>query len=194
MGVSRGASRGVAAREGASDAARLRAICEGAPLAIVAVDLRDRVTLWSPGAERMFAWTERELLGQPLPVSLEGAAEDFELVREALRSARQLVDHEIVRRAADGGRIVTSVSTVPLYDAEGELIETIAVIVDLTDQRRTNRGSTRAKSGSTPRSRTCWTPTASSRRSATTRDGSSTSQSSSRTRGASPCWWKGASR
>jgi diguanylate cyclase (GGDEF)-like protein/PAS domain S-box-containing protein len=130
---------GFADREPTRGAAWLEAICEVAPLAIVAVDPRDRVTLWSPGAERMFAWTEREILGKPLPVSLEGAAEDFELVREALRSARQLIGHEIVRRAADGGHIVTSVSTVPLYDAEGELIETIAVIEDLTDRRRTEQ-------------------------------------------------------
>lgn len=131
-----GGGEGFVQREPTLDSARLRAICEATPLAIVAVDPGVRVTLWSPGAERMFAWTERELLGRPLPVSLEGAAEDFELVREALRSARQLVDHEIVRRGADGGHIVTSVSTFPVCDAEGELIETIAVIEDLTDQRR----------------------------------------------------------
>jgi diguanylate cyclase (GGDEF)-like protein/PAS domain S-box-containing protein len=123
----------------ARDAARLRAIREAAPFAIVAVDPRDRVTLWSPGAERMFPWTEQELLGQPLPLPLEGSAEDFELVREALRSPRQLVGHEIVRRATDGTDLVTSISTVPSYDAEGELIETIAVIEDLTDQRRTEQ-------------------------------------------------------
>ncbi len=138
-GASRGASGGVAAQESPLDAARLRAICEAVPLAIVAIDPDGRVTLWSPAAERMFAWTQEELLGRPLPVSLEGAAEDFELVREALRSERPLVGHEIVRRAADGGHIVTSVSTIPLHDAEGELIETVAVIEDLTDRRRTQR-------------------------------------------------------
>ncbi len=134
-----GANLGVAAGEAALDAARLRAICQAEPLAIVAIDPEDRVTLWSPGAERMFAWTQEELLGHPLPVSLDGSAEDFELVREALGSSRPLVGHEILRRAADGSHIITSVSTVPLHDAEGELIETIAVIEDLTDRRRTQQ-------------------------------------------------------
>jgi diguanylate cyclase (GGDEF)-like protein/PAS domain S-box-containing protein len=121
------------------DADRVRAICEAVPLAIIAIDPDDRVTLWNAGAERMFAWTRQEMVGRSLPVSLEGSAEDFELVREALRSSRSLVGHEIVRRAADGGQLITSVSTVLLRDARGDPVETIAVIEDLTDRRRTHR-------------------------------------------------------
>ena len=51
----------------------LEAIIKASPLAIVAVDAEDRVTLWNESAERMFGWSEEEVLGQALPILLPQA-------------------------------------------------------------------------------------------------------------------------
>lgn len=49
---------------------RLEALFDAAPLAVVALDARGDVELWSPGAERLFGWNPDEVLGRPLPFSL----------------------------------------------------------------------------------------------------------------------------
>lgn len=43
-----------------------RAVVAAAPDAIIASDASGRITLWNPGAERIFGWTAEEALGQTL--------------------------------------------------------------------------------------------------------------------------------
>ena len=45
---------------------RLRATIEASPVAVLEVDLDDRISLWNPAAERMFGWTAEEMVGGPL--------------------------------------------------------------------------------------------------------------------------------
>src|SRR5947209_10655090 len=48
-----------------SEASRHRV--EASPLAIIALDGEGRVKMWNRGAERIFGWTEDEVIGRPLP-------------------------------------------------------------------------------------------------------------------------------
>ena len=43
------------------------AILRASPLAIVAVDPQQIVTLWNPAAEKLFGWQETEVLGRECP-------------------------------------------------------------------------------------------------------------------------------
>lgn len=43
-----------------------RAVVAAAPDAMIASDASGRITLWNPGAERIFGWTAEEALGQTL--------------------------------------------------------------------------------------------------------------------------------
>ena len=45
----------------------LQAVMDTSPLAVIALDHAAFVRLWSRGAERMFGWSEKEVLGKPLP-------------------------------------------------------------------------------------------------------------------------------
>jgi HTH-type transcriptional regulator, bacterioopsin transcriptional activator and related proteins len=42
---------------------RLHAVIDSSPLAIAEVDLESRVIRWNPAAERIFGWTQEEMLG-----------------------------------------------------------------------------------------------------------------------------------
>ena len=51
--------------------ARLQALIDSSPLALVEFDLDTRVRLWNPAAERIFGWTRDEILGtEGLPICL----------------------------------------------------------------------------------------------------------------------------
>ncbi len=51
-----------------SNEERLRAVIESSPVAIVDVDLENRVLTWNPGAERTFGWAAEEVVGSRVPV------------------------------------------------------------------------------------------------------------------------------
>ena len=46
---------------------RLRTLVQASPLAIIALDLEGRVISWNPAAERMFGWSQEEVMGRALP-------------------------------------------------------------------------------------------------------------------------------
>ena len=61
-------------RKQAEDALRqttqtLQTLIQASPLAIITLDLDFKISLWNPGAERMFGWKESEVLGGYLPLS-----------------------------------------------------------------------------------------------------------------------------
>src|SRR5690606_30326161 len=45
----------------------LQAIVRASPLALEVLDTEGRIEVWNPAAERVFGWTEPEVLGQPDP-------------------------------------------------------------------------------------------------------------------------------
>jgi len=64
----------------------LEAIIKASPLAIIALDVENRVLMWSDSAERIFGWTKEEVEGKPLPIIPAESQPDQ--VREHHRSRR----------------------------------------------------------------------------------------------------------
>ena len=102
----------------------LEAIIKASPLAIIAVDAEDRITLWNKRAERMFGWLEQEVIGQLLPI----------LPPEAERTASPL-GLETVRIHKDGARVPVSIWTAAITSTGGQL----TVLADLTELREAER-------------------------------------------------------
>jgi PAS domain S-box-containing protein len=109
----------------------LEAIITASPLAIVAVDAEDRVILWNQSAERMLGWTEKEVLGQLLPIlPLDGE-------QLPQPDAPQAAQHgfETVRVRKDGVRVPVNVWTAPIVSLGGRL----SVMADLTEVHEAER-------------------------------------------------------
>ena len=114
----------------------LAAIVEASPLAIIATDTQGNIELWSPAAERMFGWSQDEVLRRPLPiVPVEFTPEYAELRRRALAGDR-LLGVEGVRLRRDGSAIDVSVSTAPLTGPDGTVRGTMVAVEDITERRR----------------------------------------------------------
>ena len=52
----------------AETSSTLEALVAATPAAIVVLDTEARVTLWSPGAVRLFGWTAEEVVGRRTPL------------------------------------------------------------------------------------------------------------------------------
>jgi PAS domain S-box-containing protein len=108
----------------------LEAIIKASPLAIIAVDSRNRVLIWNQSAQQMFGWTEEEVLGKPLPIL---PPEGDPPAPEGLAGARRGV--ETVRVRKDGVRVPVNIWTAPIASLDGQL----SVLADLTEAREAER-------------------------------------------------------
>ena len=100
----------------------LEALLQAPSLAILAVDKQGNVILWNPSAERMFGWTESQVLGHLLPNVPESQRQSiFDRIQSALKgeTIKPLDAHRLRK---DGSPIDVSVWTAPLRDSEGNFI------------------------------------------------------------------------
>jgi two-component system sensor histidine kinase/response regulator len=114
----------------------LRALIEACPLTIMALDPQGRVTLWNRAAERVFGWSEAEVLGHPNPMVPEDKKEEHRFLRERALKGVATTGVEIRRRKKDGSPIDLSVSTAPLRDARGEICGGMSVLEDISERKR----------------------------------------------------------
>jgi len=123
----------------------LRALIEAAPVAILALDDAGLIQSWNPAAERMFGWTESEVLGRPTPLVPLDKREEFRDLFERLRRGHAFAGVQARRQRKDGTEIDVSLSAAPLYDAAGQVRGVMAIIADITDSKRTEQALVRER-------------------------------------------------
>ena len=111
------------------------ALIQSSPLAIWTVDLDGNVTFWNAVAERIFGWTQVEVLGKPLPVIPPGQEQEYQQWLEQFRRGDPITGVERSRVRKDGKRIDVVVWTAPLRDANGKISGTIAIDSDVTEMK-----------------------------------------------------------
>ena len=114
----------------------LQAVIDNAALAIVAYDVDGHVTLWNPGAARMFGWSAEEALHRPpLFVPDDRRAEFCQKLERALHG-EVFPATEFTRLTRDGRLIDVIAAVAPLRDADGHTRGTVAIHRDITGQKR----------------------------------------------------------
>lgn len=114
----------------------LRAIILASPLAITVLDTRGHVKMWNPSAERIFGWTEREVQGHFLPIIPENRLNEFHTLCNHVMKGLSFMGVEVWRQRRDGSPINISISTAPLYDAQGKVDGILDIIADNTERYR----------------------------------------------------------
>lgn len=101
---------------------------------VLATDLDNRITYWNPAAELLYGWTSEEATGRELHELLSGDPDLAAIVpRSVVRDGRHWMG--VLRdRRKDGTSVLTSVSAVPLRDADGRIIGGIGTASDITEQ------------------------------------------------------------
>lgn len=116
--------------------ARLAAIVESSDDAIVSKNLAGIIQTWNQGAERIYGYSAREMIGRPMSLLLpaDRPDEESEILGRLARGER--VEHfETARLRKDGSRIEVSLSISPVYDKEGSIIAASHVARDITERR-----------------------------------------------------------
>jgi PAS domain S-box-containing protein len=115
----------------------LRTLVEASPLAIYLLDRENRVQLWNPAAQRVFGWSEEEVLGGPDPTLRDRGVESALI--EDVRAGGAPVEREVTRFDRAGTPRDVSLSLARVPDENGETWGVMAIAVDVTDRRRLER-------------------------------------------------------
>jgi two-component system cell cycle sensor histidine kinase/response regulator CckA len=132
-------SQDVSARVRAHEATtRLAAIITSSADAIIGKTLDGTITNWNPAAERIFGYSEAEMVGGSIytliPPELHDSERDV-LRRIALAQSVELKEVERIRK--DGQRVYVSVSVSPIKDQDGRVVGAASIKRDVTAERQT---------------------------------------------------------
>jgi PAS domain S-box-containing protein len=115
----------------------LAAIVESSDDAIISKNLDGIITSWNSGAERVFGYTAKEVIGQPITIVIpqERQAEERTILSRIRRGER--IDHfETVRQRKQGSLINVSLTVSPVKDAAGKIVGASKIARDITGQKR----------------------------------------------------------
>jgi PAS domain S-box-containing protein len=109
--------------------ARLAAIVESSPDAILSTDLEGRITSWNAAAERLYGYTEQEVIGRSAWMLV--MADRLEEAREVGRTVHgggSMVDFLSQARHKDGRTIDIAPSVSAIKSPDGKRVGTLAIV------------------------------------------------------------------
>lgn len=112
---------------------RLAAIIESSDDAIVSKTLEGVVMSWNKGAERIFGFTEKEAVGQPITIIIPPELHNQEPeILARIRSGERIEHFETIRKRKDGTLIDISVTISPIRDRNNNIVGASKIARDIT--------------------------------------------------------------
>jgi PAS domain S-box-containing protein len=140
-------TRDVTSQRAAEEAsARLAAIVKSSADAIVGKTLDGIVTSWNAAAERVFGYTEQEMVGASvfrlIPEDLHDSERDL---LKQIRRGETVQFSETERIRKDGRRIYIALSVSPIHDSQGRVIGASSIKRDVTERRQAEEALSRSQ-------------------------------------------------
>jgi PAS domain S-box-containing protein len=118
----------------------LSAIVDCSDDAIISKDLDGIVTSWNKAAERIFGYSEDEMVGRPITLLMppDRIHEEANFLAR-LRRGERIEHYETVRVRKDGAPVEISLTVSPVKDASGQIVGASKVARDITPQKLAQR-------------------------------------------------------
>jgi len=120
--------------------ARMTAIVNSSYDAIVTKTLDGTITGWNESAERMFGYSEKEIVGQSIRrlIPSDRQQEEDDIIGR-LQRGEMIQSFETVRLTRDGHSIDVSVTISPLHDGRGKLVGASKAARDISERKQRER-------------------------------------------------------
>lgn len=118
---------------------RLNSMIEVCPVGIVCLDLNRRITLWNPACEKIFGFSQDEVMGRKLPFVPGHLEDESRLNFEAIHQDEKPFVFQADRRHKNGSQLIIRVAIMPVHNAAGIVEGGIAMMTDLTEELRAQR-------------------------------------------------------
>jgi PAS domain S-box-containing protein len=116
-----------------NDGPLLHSILDSCPAAIIVLNPEGRVLQLNPAAERMYGYTQEEVLGCVLPLVPASELAEFEDNIRTLLEGRTITAVPMRRRRKDGAMRDILLSAAPVMDSQGRVVATVAAYEDVTE-------------------------------------------------------------
>jgi PAS domain S-box-containing protein len=118
-------------------ARQLAAIVESSDDAIVSKDVNGVIMTWNRGAEKLFGYSAREAVGQPIILIIPSDRIDEEpRILERIRRGERVEHFETVRQRKDGSLIDISLTISPIRDPQGRIVGASKIARDITRRKQ----------------------------------------------------------
>ncbi len=105
--------------------------------AVVGKTLDGIITDWNAGAERLYGYTAREIIGKPVRMlTPRDRPDEVPRLIERIRRGERIERYETDRITKDGRRIQVSLSLSPIKDAHGDIIGVSTTANDITEKKK----------------------------------------------------------
>lgn len=120
--------------------ALLAAIVESSPDAIVSKDLDGIITSWNTGAERMFGYSSKEIVGRSILtiIPADRRHEEDHFLAE-VRQGRRINSYDTIRQRKDGRFLHVSLSISPVIDSDRNIIGAAKIARDISNLKITQQ-------------------------------------------------------
>ena len=114
----------------------LEALIRACPLAITVLDADNgTVKMWNPAAERIFGWSESEVVGQFVPSIPVDKRQEFMANLQGIRAGNAIAGMETQRQRKDGSSIDIGLWATPVRDGKGN-INCMSIVADISDRKQ----------------------------------------------------------
>jgi PAS domain S-box-containing protein len=116
--------------------AMLAAIVSSSDDAIISKRLDGVITSWNKAAERLFGYTEEEILGKHITILIPlQRREEEHLIIEKVRNNESFDHFETIRVTKSGKEIPISLTVSPIHDSKGHIIGASKIVRDISRQK-----------------------------------------------------------
>jgi PAS domain S-box-containing protein len=125
------------ARRAAEAQLRLSAIVESSDDAIISKTLDGIIVSWNQGAERLYVYTAKEVVGKPLSILIPpDHPDELPEIMERLKRGERIENYETTRLRKDGSRVDVSLTISPVRGTDGKIIGASKIARDITASKR----------------------------------------------------------
>jgi PAS domain S-box-containing protein len=114
----------------------LQSLISASPRGIFTLNLEDQIQIWNPAAESLFGWTETEMITNPELLTSNILVEDYQQFKQRILAGIVSPRLELKCQKKDGNWIEIVLSAAPLLDSEEKISGLVAVVADITEQKK----------------------------------------------------------
>lgn len=117
--------------------AEMSSIVENSEDAIIGKTLDGIVTSWNKGAERLYGYLHKEIIGHSISrVIPPDRMEEFKAIMKKISRGERIKGLETKRVRKDGSFIDISLTASPIRDAKGDIVGASTIAHDITEQKK----------------------------------------------------------
>ena len=128
--------RDVTARRRADETSRLLAsVVQSSDDAIFSKDLNGVITSWNSGAERIFGFPAKDMIGQPISMIFPpDRSDELAGIMQRIRHGERIEHYQTIRRRKNGEHLNVSLTISPMQDPLGRITGASVISRDITEQ------------------------------------------------------------